>query len=177
MNGAHLHLMLNHAPVIGSVVAVMLLAVVVVRPRRGLAVTALVTCVVVGVVAAMAYLTGEPAEEVIRGVAGVSRSSIESHEEAAMVALGASIGVGVLALLGLVMLRRRSAPTRWLAATMFVFVALTVWYAHPFWTMTGAPRGANQAHALKNLAIMGALLLLMVGRSGRYSIDGMRGRA
>lgn len=67
--------------------------------------------------------------------------------------------------------------TRWVALVLFVFVALTIWYAHPFWTMEGAARGANQAHALKNLAIMGALLLLMVGGSGRYSVDGMRGKA
>lgn len=59
---------------------------------------------------------------------------------------------------------------------LIVFVALTIWYAHPFWTMAGAARAANQAHALKNLAIMGALLLLMVCGSGRYSVDGMRGR-
>ena len=76
---------------------------------------------------------------------------------------------GLLVLLGF--------KTRFAAAVLFVFVALTIWYAHPFWSMTGAARGANQAHALKNLAIMGALLLLMAHGSGRYSIDGMRGRA
>jgi len=66
--------------------------------------------------------------------------------------------------------------TRWAALVLLVFVALTVWFAHPFWTMEGAARAANQAHALKNLAIMGALLLLAVHGSGRYSVDGMRGK-
>lgn len=76
---------------------------------------------------------------------------------------------GLLVLLGF--------KTRFAAAVLFVFVALTIWYAHPFWSMAGAARGANQAHALKNFAIMGAMLLLMAHGSGRYSIDGMRGRA
>jgi putative oxidoreductase len=80
---------------------------------------------------------------------------------------GVDLVGGLMVLFGL--------KTRFAAAVLFVFVALTIWYAHPFWTMTGAARGANQAHALKNLAIMGALLLLMVHGSGRYSIDGMRG--
>jgi len=68
--------------------------------------------------------------------------------------------------------------TRWVAPVMLVFVALTIWYAHPFWTMEGAARATNQAHALKNLAIMGALLIFAAYGGGRYSVDGMRrGRA
>jgi putative oxidoreductase len=66
--------------------------------------------------------------------------------------------------------------TRWAALVLFVFVALTIWFAHAFWTMEGAARSGNQAHALKNLALMGALLMLMARGSGRYSVDGMRGR-
>lgn len=66
--------------------------------------------------------------------------------------------------------------TRWAALALFVFVALTVWFAHPFWTMEGTSRVGNQVQALKNLTIMGALLLLAVHGSGRYSVDGMRGR-
>jgi putative oxidoreductase len=67
--------------------------------------------------------------------------------------------------------------TRWAAAVLFVFVAFTIWLAHPFWTLQGAARNANLAHALKNLSIMGAMMLLMVGGSGRYSIDALRGKA
>jgi uncharacterized membrane protein YphA (DoxX/SURF4 family) len=36
--------------------------------------------------------------------------------------------------------------------------------------MDGAARAANQAHALKNLAIMGALLMIAAHGPGRYSI-------
>ncbi len=60
----------------------------------------------------------------------------------------------------------------WIA---FVFVALTLVFAHPFWTMEGQARVINQTNFLKNLAIMGALLLLAVHGAGRWSVDG-RGR-
>jgi putative oxidoreductase len=59
---------------------------------------------------------------------------------------------------------------RWAALLLFVFTAMTIYFAHPFWAMQGAARAANQAHALKNLAIMGALLMIAAHGPGRYSI-------
>jgi putative oxidoreductase len=59
---------------------------------------------------------------------------------------------------------------RWAALVLLVFVGLTILFAHPFWNMAGAARAANQAHALKNLAIMGALLMIAAHGPGRYSI-------
>ena len=47
----------------------------------------------------------------------------------------------------------------------------TIFFVHYFWAMEGAPRAANQVQALKNLAIMGGLLLLMSQGAGRYSVD------
>lgn len=61
--------------------------------------------------------------------------------------------------------------TRWAALALCVFTALTIMLAHNFWDMEGAARAANQAHALKNLAIMGALLMIAATGAGRYSLD------
>ena len=36
------------------------------------------------------------------------------------------------------------------------------YYFHPFWTMTGAERDANMVNALKNLSLIGGLLILFV---------------
>jgi putative oxidoreductase len=74
---------------------------------------------------------------------------------------------GVLVLIGFL--------TRWAALALFVFVGLTIFFAHPFWDMEGAARAGNQAHALKNLSIMGALLMIAAMGAGRFSVDG-RGR-
>jgi putative oxidoreductase len=63
---------------------------------------------------------------------------------------------------------------RWAALALFVFTGLTIFFAHPFWNMEGAARAANQAHALKNLAIMGALLMIAAMGPGRFSLDGRR---
>jgi len=40
---------------------------------------------------------------------------------------------------------------------LIAFIALTIVFAHNFWTMEGAARPANQAHFYKNLGLIGAL--------------------
>jgi putative oxidoreductase len=64
---------------------------------------------------------------------------------------------------------------RWVVWVLFDFVVLTLFFAHPFWTMEGPARAINQAHFLKNLAIMGGLLLLAFNEPGRCSLDGRAG--
>ena len=61
--------------------------------------------------------------------------------------------------------------TRWGAVALILFTACTIIFAHNFWTMEGGARAANQVQALKNLAIMGGLLMFAVMGSGRYSVD------
>ena len=109
------------------------------------------------------YLTNAAVVKFVADTGNVVSPTVAAWTVAAIDLIG-----GLLVLIGF--------KTRWAALVLLVFVALTVWFAHPFWTMEGAARAANQAHALKNLAIMGALLLLAVHGSGRYSVDGMRGK-
>jgi putative oxidoreductase len=61
--------------------------------------------------------------------------------------------------------------TRWVAAVFVLWLIVVTALGHPFWTMEGAARAANQANFYKNLAIMGAYLLLAVTGAGRYSFD------
>ena len=65
--------------------------------------------------------------------------------------------------------------TRWGAIALILFTACTIFFVHNFWTMEGAARAANQVQALKNLAIMGGLLMLAIMGSGRYSVDNVMG--
>jgi putative oxidoreductase len=64
--------------------------------------------------------------------------------------------------------------TRWVAWAFVVYVIIVTALGHPFWTMEGAARAANQANFYKNLAIMAAYLLLAVTGAGRYSVDHRR---
>ncbi|MBI3436820.1 MAG: DoxX family protein [Proteobacteria bacterium] len=61
---------------------------------------------------------------------------------------------------------------RWAAIALFIFTGLTIYYFHDFWNIADpAQIAAQRTQALKNLSIMGALLMVAVMGSGRYSLD------
>ncbi len=120
MNWAHVHLAVNHLPVIVVPVALALLAFAVVRKSADLTNVSLGLLVIAAVLGGGVFLTGEPAEEVVEDLPGISTAAIEEHEEAAEVA---AIATGLAGLLGLWVLvarrRGRQAPI-WLLAATFV---------------------------------------------------------
>lgn len=118
MSIVHLHLILNHVPVIGMVFALLILGVAAWRRNDGMGRLGLAVMVGLSLVTAVVFLSGEPAEEAIERVAGVSEAMIHPHEEAAEAALIATGIAGVLALTALSAYRRRALP-RWLTGAAF----------------------------------------------------------
>jgi uncharacterized membrane protein len=98
MSAAHLHLMLNHIPLLGLVFGAALLAFGLWRGGEDGQRASLGLLAVTGLSAIAVYLTGEPAEEIVEGLAGVSHDAIEAHEEWGWYALFAGIATGVVAL-------------------------------------------------------------------------------
>ena len=98
MSAAHLHLMLNHIPLLGLVFGAVLLAYGLWRGAEDVQKASLGLLAVAGLSAIAVYLTGEPAEEIVEGLAGVSHDAIEAHEEWGWYALIAGISTGVVAL-------------------------------------------------------------------------------
>ena len=111
MNWPHIQLMLNHVPVLGTVFGLALLVWGSWRGNVTLQRAALVTFALAALVAIPVYFTGEPAEDAVERLAGVTDSAIEAHEEAALVSLIAVGILGVLGLAGLVFSRSRFNAT------------------------------------------------------------------
>jgi len=120
MNGAHLHLVLNHLPVLGVGFGLLLLLAARLRRSAELTRAALVVFVLAAGAAGTAYLTGEPAEEAVEGLAAVTETAIEQHEEAATVALVLTGLLGAGALLGLVGFRRQALPPGWFTSAALI---------------------------------------------------------
>lgn len=112
MNPAHLHLLLNHIPVLGVGFGLAVLGWATFRPRPEFARLALVVLVLSALAAIPTYLSGEPAEDAIEGVAGEIEPWVEPHEEAALVSLALIEGLGVLGLAGLWSARRAVSVSR-----------------------------------------------------------------
>lgn len=82
---------------------------------------------------------------------------------AAMIAVLMEVFVAIAIILGFY--------TRPLAFLYVFFVLGTALLGHAFWDMTGADRAANMTQFLKNVSIMGGLLLLVLTGPGRFSLD------
>lgn len=125
MTAAHFHLALNHIPVLGTLLGAALLAYGLWREQDTVQTVSLGLLVLVGAVGVAVYLTGEPAEEVVEGAAGVSHDAIESHEAWGLYALVASIVTGLGALGALVLEKARQQLARWTVQAVLVLALLT----------------------------------------------------
>ena len=85
--------------------------------------------------------------------------------------LGAAVEFvgGVAVLLG--------AWTRCAALLMIVFVIVATAISHRYWEFTEpAARRMQQGQFMKNVALIGGFMLMLVGGAGRLSVDGWRRR-
>lgn len=125
MNTAHLHLVLNHLPVLGTAFGIVLLFAAILRKSPELKKVTLTVFVVVAALAIPVYLTGEPAEDIVEGLAGVSHPKIEQHEEAAVVGFTATIVLGITSLAGLIFFRKGRLIPPWFAGMVLLFSLVT----------------------------------------------------
>ncbi|HET9449301.1 MAG TPA: hypothetical protein VFO83_00375 [Aggregicoccus sp.] len=109
-SGVHLHLLVNHAPILGAFFALVLLLVSLVAAPDVLRRTAFVVLVATGIAAALANFSGEPAEEAVEGLPGVLESIIHEHEELGEASFIGAALLGVLALGALLRWRRVPVP-------------------------------------------------------------------
>jgi hypothetical protein len=113
IDAAHIHLMLNHLPVIGAPLVLLLLTIGLLRGSRELVTVSLLLTVGLALASGLVYLTGEPAEELVENAAWFREPLVEAHEEQALVSLVAMLITGAVAGLALA-LRRRPRATAWL---------------------------------------------------------------
>lgn len=81
---------------------------------------------------------------------------------AATIAAFMEFFVGIAIVLGI--------ATRPLALAFAVFTLGAALLGHRFWTMEGPPREENKINFLKNMSIIGGLLLLAVTGPGRFAV-------
>jgi uncharacterized membrane protein len=121
----HLHLILNHLPVVGSLFALALLAWGFWRRSEVLQRAGLAAVIMVAVAALAAYFTGEPAWEDIMDLPGDNDPYILAHQRAAQFAFGAASLTGIMAMITLATGRRRRPVVVWLVIGVLMFLLAT----------------------------------------------------
>jgi hypothetical protein len=124
LDAAHVHLMLNHLPVIGAPLLLLLLTIGLLRGSRELVTVSLVLVVGLAVATGLVYLTGEPAEELVKHTPWFHDTLAERHEEHATVSLAAVLVTGLIAGAALA-LRHRPRAGVWLPRATWGGLALS----------------------------------------------------
>lgn len=98
MNGAHLHLLLNHLPVLGSLFSLCWLIYGLCCHEKKIILAALISLVIAAASSVPAYLTGEEAEHVVEPIVGINQQALDSHEDMAEIAWWTLLMSGAMAL-------------------------------------------------------------------------------
>lgn len=125
MNQAHLHLLFNHLPVFGSILGAIVLAYGMRTKSIQTQNASFIVFIISAIGAAVTYLTGEGAEEVIENIQGISESMIEEHEEFALFSFIAILILGVISVIGLVLSSKNSAFSSTLAKVTLILSILS----------------------------------------------------
>ena len=109
MSQVHLHLLITHLPVFGSILGALVLGYGLWVKSNQTKNAAYFIFIISAIGAAIAYFTGEGAEEAVEKIQGVSENIIELHEDAAMYALISLIALGVMSVVALLASRFRAS--------------------------------------------------------------------
>ena len=126
LNAPHVHLAINHLPVVGSIGIALILLFALLPAGRAYRRFALVALVVVALAGLPAFFSGEPAEEGIENLVGVEETRIEHHEDAARTAVIVLEVAGAIGLFGLMLFRRKAVPGSLLALALAVDLGAVV---------------------------------------------------
>ncbi len=126
VNLAHLHLLLNHVPTVGAVVALGLLMLAFVRRDEPLKHAGLEVLFAIAVLTLPVYMSGVAAHQKLRDRPEISDNAVRVHQDAALGAFTVTEFAGFVAWVALWQSRRRGRAARGLvpAVTLLSMVAL-----------------------------------------------------
>lgn len=126
MNLAHLHLLLNHVPTVGSVVALGLLLLAFVRRNEHLQHVGLEVLFLIAVLTLPVYVTGVAAHAELRQRPELSDTAIRVHQDAALAGFTVTEFAGFVAWIALWQTRRRGRPSRGIVAAVIALVTIAL---------------------------------------------------
>ncbi len=126
LNFAHLHLLLNHFPIIGTMVALALFLVSFVGKNQDLRRASYIIFAGIALLTIPTFLSGFGAQLGIQGKPGVSDELVSRHEGSAMLSLWFMFATGAFSLVALWQSHHRERAANWTVAMVLFFSLFTV---------------------------------------------------
>lgn len=120
MNTAHFHMIVNHLPIVGLIIGMLVLVFGLISKKNDVKYTALGIFVFTGITAVLAFVTGHGAEEIVEDLPGTSETLIYIHEEIAELFLGVSSVLGLVALFAYILIILKKKYVNFLYYGLFI---------------------------------------------------------
>lgn len=140
MNDAHLHMVVNHFPIIGTIFGLGILIAGLLFKNNATKTVAYALFIVAAVFAFFSMSTGEGAEEIAEKLPGVTDQIIHEHEELAEKFAIVMYVLGFASLIGLYMNVKNHAKANLITYVVLVIAAVGVFLAQQVGTSGGEVR-------------------------------------
>jgi uncharacterized membrane protein len=149
MNEAHLHLAVNHFPIVGTILGVGILVVGLALKNNSVKNTAFFLFIIAAIFAAVSMATGEGAEELVEDMPSIGHEIIHEHEEMAEKLAIALYVLAATSLVGLYLDYKKSAKAALVTYVALVIAAVAVFLAQ----QTGTTGGEIRHTEIRSVAI------------------------
>ena len=140
MNNAHLHMVVNHFPIIGTILGLGILITGIILKNSTVKNTAYVLFIVAALFALFSMATGEGAEEMVEDMPSIGHEIIHEHEEMAEKLAIVLYALGVISLIGLFMNYKNKANAKSVSYLAVVVAVIGVFFAQQTGTTGGEIR-------------------------------------
>jgi len=132
MNLTHLHLLITHLPIFGTITGLLILQYGIYTGSYHTKMAAYAVLLVAAVGGIIAFSTGEAAEETVENMLGITKNVIEEHEEFAKITLISIIALGVVSLAAIYLTWKKSKSAK--AISIIVLVLSLICFGMTSWT-------------------------------------------
>ncbi|WP_339834517.1 hypothetical protein [uncultured Flavobacterium sp.] len=140
MNDAHLHMVVNHFPIIGVIFGTGILVVGIVLKNKSVQNTAFIVLAIAAIFGFASMATGEGAEEIVEDLPSVGDQIIHTHEELAEKFAIFLYATGLLALISLFLNIKNNTKVKFLIYATLGASILTCLFAQSVGTSGGEIR-------------------------------------
>ena len=140
MNDAHLHMLVNHFPIIGLFFGFFILLFGIIKDNSTLKSTAYIIFIFCMIMGKVSMMTGDKAEHSVEDMAGFSHDYIHEHEEAAELFMKPLYILGLVSVFGLVSIIKKRGNQKFVSICILLIAAICLFLSKNVGTTGGEIR-------------------------------------
>jgi len=126
MDFTHVHLFLNHLPLIGTFFTLIFLIYFVYKNNIEAVKIFLYVFILLALITIPVVLTGDPAGETVKAIPGFNESVVDTHEDAGWISFYLMEVIGALAIVGLILIKKSGNIKSWFKYSFIILAVISI---------------------------------------------------